>query len=93
MKNIKILGKLKEALVSVLPVTLLILLFNFIFDPMETGDLINFLVGAALLIVGMSLYTLGSETSIEPVGGMIGSVLGFVMNKYKMSRYERGSHG
>ena len=27
------------------------------------------------------------------VGGMIGSVLGFVMNKYKMSRYERGSHG
>ena len=73
MKNIKILGKLKEALVSVLPVTLLILLFNFIFDPMETGDLINFLVGAALLIVGMSLYTLGSETSIEPVGGMIGS--------------------
>ena len=27
------------------------------------------------------------------VGGMIGSVLGFVINKYKMSRYERGSHG
>ncbi len=27
------------------------------------------------------------------VGGMIGWVLGIVMNKYKMSRYERGSHG
>ncbi len=26
------------------------------------------------------------------VGGMVGSVLGFVMNKYKMSRYERGNH-
>ncbi len=26
------------------------------------------------------------------VGGIVGSVLGFVMNKYKMSRYERGSH-
>lgn len=73
MKNIKILSKLKEALVSVLPVTVMILLFNFIFDPMESGDLINFLIGAVLLIVGMSLYTLGSETSIEPVGGMIGS--------------------
>ena len=31
--------------------------------------------------------------SVYIVGGMIGSVLGFVMNKYKMSRYERGSHG
>ncbi len=69
----KVFSKFKEALVSVLPITLLILVFNFIFVPMDGNQLINFFIGAALLIVGMGLYTLGSEISIEPIGGMIGS--------------------
>ena len=40
---------------------------------MDTMSLAAFLFGAVFLILGMSLYTLGSEVAIEPIGSMIGS--------------------
>lgn len=52
----------------------------------------------AVIYIGQQVYQgLFTADNISQmahvVGGIIGSVLGFVMNKYKMSRYERGSHG
>ncbi len=64
--------KLKEAMASVLPVTLIVVLLQ-IFFPMPINMLGAFLLGALLLIVGMCLFTLGAETSMMPTAERIGS--------------------
>ncbi|TQI67099.1 DUF1538 domain-containing protein [Clostridium sp. KNHs216] len=67
--------KLKESVQSVLPVGIIVLLLNFTIAPMPTGTLMMFLTGMVLLIVGMSIFTLGAELSMIPMGETIGSVL------------------
>lgn len=64
--------KVKEALQSVLPVTLIVLLLCFTIIPIPSGMLLSFLMGAVLLIVGMGLFTLGAETSMTPIGEYVG---------------------
>lgn len=58
---------------------------------------LSFILVAAIYIGQQAYQGLFTADNISQmahiVGGIIGSVLGFVMNKYKMSRYERGSHG
>ena len=68
-----LMQKLREALLSVLPITAVILIINFAVRPMPDYNLIAFLIGAVLLILGMGLYTLGTDVAIEPMGGHIGS--------------------
>lgn len=70
----QLLEKLKEALLSVLPVTLIVILLQFFF-PMPTYMLVTFILGAVLLIIGMCLFTLGAETAMMPTAERIGSHL------------------
>lgn len=65
--------KLKEALVSVLPVTIIVLVVGLAVDAMPGLNFASLAVGAVLLIIGMFLYTIGSDVAIEPIGGYIGS--------------------
>ena len=66
--------KLKEALVSVLPITVIILILNFALpDRMSPVGLVSFIVGAAMLILGIALYSLGSDTALAPIGETIGN--------------------
>lgn len=67
--------KSKEALVSVLPITIIVLLLHFTITPMSTDILILFLVGAFLLIIGMGLFTLGADVSMMTIGQKLGSHL------------------
>lgn len=67
--------KLKEALASVLPITGIVLLLNWTVAPMSWGMLGLFLVGAALLIVGMAFFTLGADMAMMPIGEEVGSKL------------------
>ena len=54
-----ILGeKVREALASVLPITVIVLLLCFTVAPVSTDILLAFLMGAVLLIAGMGLFTL-----------------------------------
>ena len=52
--------KLKEAVASVIPVTLIVLLLQII-TPMPTNMLIAFLIGAVMLVLGMGLFSLGAH--------------------------------
>ena len=52
--------KLKEAVASVIPVTLIVLLLQII-TPMPTNMLIAFLIGAVMLVLGMGLFSLGAD--------------------------------
>ena len=72
--NQQLLEKLKEALSSVLPVTLIVVVLQFFFR-MPTNTFIAFMIGAFLLIVGMCLFTLGADTAMMPMGERVGSHL------------------
>ena len=66
-------SKLKEAVDSVVPITLIVAVLCFFFVPVGSGLMLAFLVGAAMLIAGMGLFTLGSEMSMIPLGQAVGS--------------------
>ncbi|MBR3611488.1 MAG: DUF1538 domain-containing protein [Oscillospiraceae bacterium] len=71
----KLLSKFKETAVAVLPVAGIVLLLNFTIAPMPFGVLALFLSGTFLLIIGMTLFQLGSEVGMTPIGNQIGSKL------------------
>lgn len=64
--------KLMEAISSVAPVTIIVLLLTFTAAPIPSGMLPSFLLGAVMLVVGMALFTLGSETAMTPMGEYVG---------------------
>lgn len=68
-------NKLKEVLSSVLPITILVLLLNFTILPLERSLLIPFLIGSILIIIGLTIFLLGVDIGITPVGKLMGSTL------------------
>ena len=73
-KTKTILGeKTKEAFASVLPITAIVLILSVTVAPMPTDTLLSFLVGAALLIVGMGFFTLGADVAMQPIGERVGA--------------------
>ena len=74
MKPLK--SKFSESVQSVLPISLIILLLSISIAPISAGVLTLFLFGTLLLISGMSLFTLGSEMAMQPLGDAIGTRIG-----------------
>ena len=68
-----ILSKIKEAVSSVIPVTVIVAVLAFAIAPITTGTFLAFFLGAALLVVGMGLFSLGAEISMERMGEYVGS--------------------
>ncbi|MDF2484840.1 MAG: hypothetical protein K0R46_1008 [Herbinix sp.] len=73
--NNPLLSKLKEAFISVLPITAIVLILNFTIASLPLYIIALFLVGSLLLIFGMSLFTLGADISMMVMGEKIGSYL------------------
>ena len=71
-----LLLKLKEALISVLPVTLIVLIISFtpLVDFTAT-EMIVFCVSAVFLIIGIALFNLGADLAMTPMGEHVGSGL------------------
>ena len=70
-----ILEKIKEALRSVLPIALIILLLSFTVCPLPNDIFIAFVLGTCLLVVGLGLFSLGAELSMERIGAHVGTNL------------------
>jgi len=70
-----ILDKLKEVLHTVLPITAIVLILHFTLTPLETHLILKFLVGTLLIIIGLSVFLLGVDVGITPIGTAIGSVI------------------
>jgi hypothetical protein len=68
------LSKLKETLISVLPIMLIVVILNFTLVPLG-GRLLPFLLGGLLLVLGLSLFLAGTDIGMAPVGEKLGSVL------------------
>jgi len=64
--------KTQESLASVLPITAIVLILSITVTPLDPGTLILFLFGAVLLVFGMSLFTLGTDMSMIPMGEGMG---------------------
>lgn len=80
-----LLEKLKDAFLSVAPITLIvaILYWTGLSSHLVAGsgyeltrnDFILFLISAAFLVLGMALFTLGADQAMMPMGSAIGSSL------------------
>lgn len=71
----KFLAKLKEVSFSVIPVTVMVLILHFTVIPMETTLVFRFLIGAALIILGLTFFLMGVDSSITPIGSITGSTV------------------
>ncbi len=70
------LNKLQEALVSVLPVTALVLVLSFTpMAPLSWLQRIVFAVSALLLVLGIGLFNLGADLAMTPMGRHVGEGL------------------
>ncbi|MDR2137346.1 MAG: DUF1538 domain-containing protein [Synergistaceae bacterium] len=74
MGNI-LLGKLRESLQAVFPIVTIILLLHATVVPMPAGTLMLMAAGAVLLVLGLTLFSLGTDLAMMPMGEHIGSAL------------------
>lgn len=66
--------KCKEAVISVVPIVILVLLLHLTVAPL--GDALpRFLAGAVLFIIGLGLFLVGADIGVLPVGQKVGSTL------------------
>lgn len=65
--------KLLESTKSVLPISAIVMLLCFTVAPIDMANFTSFIFGSALLILGISLFTLGAETSMTPMGEYVGA--------------------
>ncbi len=70
-----LLEKLKESVQCVLPIGIIILILHFTIAPLPGGTLALMLVGMVLLIIGLTLFSLGTDMAMMPMGEHVGSAL------------------
>lgn len=71
-----LLSKFKEAVTSVLPVTLIVLIISFTpIAELTTVETVTFALSAIGLIVGIALFNLGADLAMTPMGEFVGSGL------------------
>lgn len=70
-----LLVKLKETVLSVLPIMALVLLLGLTVAPLGGQLLVRFVIGGILLILGLTLFLQGVDIGILPIGEKIGSAL------------------
>ena len=64
--------KVYESVVSVLPITGIVLLLSISAAPLSPAALVLFLFGALLLVFGMGFFTMGADMSMIPMGEGVG---------------------
>ena len=69
-------AKIREALVSALPITLIVYLVSLIPGfSFNRSELISFTIGAILLVLGIGLFNLGADIAMTPMGIHVGAGL------------------
>ncbi len=70
-----LVNKFREVIFSVLPITIIVLILNFTVASIETNLILRFIIGAILIIIGLSIFLFGADIGIEPLGSLMGSSL------------------
>ena len=61
------------SLVSVLPVSAVVLILSLTVTPLSLSTFLSFLFGTVFLVVGMGLFSLGADTAMMPMGEYVGT--------------------
>ena len=71
-----LLSKIKESLISVLPITLIVIILNLTpLINLEMKEVVAFIISAIFLILGIGFFTLGADIAMTPMGEYVGSGL------------------
>lgn len=65
-------SKFKESLYAVLPITLIVILLHFTISPLDLVHLTRFVIGAFLIVFGLSIFLVGVDVGITPIGQHMG---------------------
>ena len=64
--------KAKESIQAVLPILFIVLLLSFTVAPVSASILLEFMIGAMFVIIGMLFFSMGAEMSMSPMGERVG---------------------
>lgn len=67
--------KIKESFMSILPIFIMVLFLHFNLAPLSNKMMGSFLIGTLFLMLGMSLFTLGADNAMMPIGNKMGAYL------------------
>ena len=70
-----IVSKFKEVLFSVVPITIIVLLLHFTVSPMDINLIIRFLIGSLFVVLGLTIFLLGVDIGVTPLGDLTGTSL------------------
>lgn len=70
-----IFAKFKETVSSVLPIMVMVLLLGLTIAPMSFGTMTRFVIGGILVIFGLTIFLLGVDIGILPIGERSGAAL------------------
>ena len=69
------LQNIKEAVTSVVPVMVIVLLLHLTIAPLAPGETPRFILGGAMLIVGLGIFLEGASIGMVSFGQKVGSAL------------------
>ena len=72
---VKVLNKLKETAASVFPVMVIVLFLGLTIVPLDKILLARFVIGGILLILGLTIFLVGVDLGIQPMGEHCGAEL------------------
>lgn len=67
--------KIKDVMLSILPVTMIVLILNFTITPIGTNMILRFIIGAIFITLGLAIFLLGVDIGVQPIGSHMGSSL------------------
>ena len=67
--------KLKEVFLSICPVFIMVNLTHFFIFPLSMHLYIRFMVSTVILILGLTLFLIGVDLGISPMGQMLGPLI------------------
>lgn len=68
-----LLKKLKEVVIAILPVVVICLFIHFFISPFSTRAMWAFIISVCLVVIGETLFFLGVDNSIIPMGEIVGN--------------------
>lgn len=68
-----ILSKVKESLISVLPIAAIVVILSLTVAPASGMEILTFLIGCLFVVGGMSLFAIGADVAMIPIGELVGS--------------------
>ena len=73
----QLFNKIKEALISVLPVSLIVIILSFtpLLNQITSYERGIFAICSILLIIGIGLFNLGADLAMQPMGEQVGSTI------------------